>query len=434
MVLIATLDPRDLSQAGWGLLMPAEDDRGARGAAIHEALAPLRDLRRAQVGALYREYFGVDGYRPGETKSKFLARNGAGPGPVRPESVPYYLLLVGDPGKIPYSFEEQLGVQHAVGRICFDTPEEYAQYARTVAAIERAGAWSSGGSAVFFAPIHPDDELSAHTSKRFARPLARAIAAQHPAWQMSLVSGQEATRERLHRLLHRERAEFVCTAGHGMVFGEDDPRRAAHYGALLCQDWPGPRAWTDPIPPPFYVSGDDVGPYDGPTPTRGRIFLLAASYSLGAPGKDLRRSPATRGASEPTDTFAAMLPRRLLCQPNGGTLAVMGSHDRRLGDAMPLEPGASRQKIDLYSGVIRRILEGVPIGHARELFAAHYAETATALSVTLEEVEFGRTFDPQELVGPWAESQDTRTLSIFGDPAVRLCVGPGATGTAETPA
>ena len=50
------------------------------------ALRPLLEHRKAQAtrkhAHYYKEYAGADGYRPNETKLKFLARMGAGPGPA----------------------------------------------------------------------------------------------------------------------------------------------------------------------------------------------------------------------------------------------------------------------------------------------------------------------------------------------------------------
>src|SRR5690606_14128684 len=147
--------PNDLAQAGWAAVFPAVEgdrDAAARQAAIRDALAPLLAHRRAEATAgddLYREHAGELGYRAGESKQQYLARLGAGPGPARPQKVPYYLLLVATPEEIPYRIQYQLDVHYAVGRIAFDTIEEYARYAQSVVEAE-TGRAARGRRASFF--------------------------------------------------------------------------------------------------------------------------------------------------------------------------------------------------------------------------------------------------------------------------------------------
>ncbi len=47
------LNPEDLSQSGWGLLLPAEMDQSTR-EAILKGLQPLLELRRSQTGSVFR--------------------------------------------------------------------------------------------------------------------------------------------------------------------------------------------------------------------------------------------------------------------------------------------------------------------------------------------------------------------------------------------
>ena len=51
---------------------------------------------------------------------KFRCRN------VDPTCVPYYLLVVGCPARIPFGFCRELSVEYAVGLLSFDTAAGYA--------------------------------------------------------------------------------------------------------------------------------------------------------------------------------------------------------------------------------------------------------------------------------------------------------------------
>jgi hypothetical protein len=400
------------------MVLPAKLDFHRR-EAIQEALWPLLERRRAQAGDLFRVY-ADDGYRPGESKSAFLARHGMGPGPADPFKMPYYLLLVGGPEEIPFRFQYELDIQYAVGRVHFETLEEYAGYARGVVEAEKGGL-ARPQRAVFFAVDHPDegDQPTTLSANALVKPLAAALAGERSDWIVETVLGPEATKARLLQLLGgQDTPALLLTSSHGLAFPLGHPRQLHHQGALLCQDWPGPLRWEGPIPQEFYVAGDDVA---ADARLVGMIAFHYAAYSAGTPRFDEFSTSTFKSQPQiAPHAFLARLPQRLLGHPAGGALAVVGQVDRVSGFSLTWE-GLGVQTA-VFESSFRRLMEGVPVGAAMEVFDERHAELSTTLNAELEEVRFGKQPDPRVLAGMWAANRDARSLVIVGDPAVRLPV------------
>ena len=110
-------------------------------------------------------------YKSGDKRETWLARYGIGIGNVRPEKVPYYLLVIGSPEKIPFSFRHQLGVEYGVGSLHFESAAEYSRYVQSVTDYEKLQTIPTAKEAVFFASRHPFDQATQMSADRLVKPL-----------------------------------------------------------------------------------------------------------------------------------------------------------------------------------------------------------------------------------------------------------------------
>lgn len=423
-------DPDNLADAGWGVIFAREYQNSPyKAEEIREALSPLLDHRRQQATQkderYYKEYIGSQGYYAGESKLKFLQNRKAGTGAVDPEKVPYYLLIVGDPETIPYQFQYQLDVQYAVGRIYFDTLEEYGQYARSVVEAE-TGQISLPKQVAFFGVRNNGDRATQYSADRLVKPLADWLRKEEPDWSVPEISSADATKEKLSQLMGgAETPALLFTASHGVAFPKDHDRQFLHQGALLCQNWPGPLKWKGELDPEaHYFAADDIGDNAN---VKGLIAFHFACFGAGTPKLNNFSRRANSGDAElASRSFMARLPQRLLCHPKGGALAVIGHVDRALSRSFLSQQGAKKQ-LAVFESALQSLIAGKPLGFAMEYFNQRYAELASDLQTELEEIENGKAANDDNLAELWTSSNDARNYAIIGDPAVRLTVGNKAT-------
>jgi len=403
---IEGVDAAKLSETGWAVIFPTNADP-----AIREALAPLLALRRDQAGPLFRELGGDTGYRPGETKQSFLrTRSVAATGPVEPRKMPYYVLLAGGPGEIPFRFQYELGVQYAVGRIHFDTPDAYADYAAGVVAAEK-GQVTVDRRAAFLGVANPGDDATRTTRRHLIEPLAQFVAREKPGWRVDPLVDEGARKRAVLEMLRQPRPPaLLFTASHGMCYPAKHALQLPYQGSLVMQDWPGDDA---PSLADHCFTADDVAGLQ----TSGMIAFEVACFGAATPDVNefldyAEGIPGWQPILAETP-FLSALPKRLLANR---ALAVVGHIDTAF--CTTFSEGATTAT---FESALKRLLEGARIGYAMDYFRLRHAELSVGLTAMIDNANrTGSKTSEAELALNWLQNNDARNYVVLGDPAVRM--------------
>lgn len=410
MELPSGMDPHDLAETGWGVIFSRDEDP-----AVRLQLDKLLAHRMKQAKKRYKELT----HFPGESARKWLwYRHGESPGVLDPDILPYYLLIVGDPGTISFDFQYNLSVNHAVGRVYFEEPTDYARYAAAVVESEERGTHLARRATVFAVE---NDRVMWQQNKDFAAPLAGRLA-RTGEWELSFTEKRRTFKADLAQLLNGHGSPSLLLAfGHGLNLPAGHPLQEDQQGALVCQDWPvGVRPTNE-----HYFAGSDL-PSDGNL--RGLIAFLFADYSAGTPLEDYvplvslgtwkgegRKQPEFRSLAQ--RPFIARLPQRLL---RIGALAVVGRVDRGW-TAPPEESRILHEFMSSASDSLSQLVAGHRLGHSLRPLARRYTAIAAQLVESMERVRNGENVDLDRVAYQWVEHNESRNLIVVGDPAVSLC-------------
>jgi hypothetical protein len=413
---IADIDPNNLEETGWCVLFAKDADP-----AVKRALEPLLAHREREAKRLFKVFEGTSGVLPGDDARKWIERQGAGFSVVDPEhGVPVYVLIVGSPQEVPFEFQYLLDLYWNVGRLHFDTPDEYRTYAESVVAYDTATAVPHQKRAAIFSVKNDGDRPTGLLHDHVAEPIVTGkqgvrTLSGFKGFRLTPLLAEAATKERLSALLSgREDGgapAFLFTGSHGVKFKMSDPMQRERQGALLCQDWPG----FGPTEPEHLFTAADI-PADAKI--HGLIHFLFACYGGACPKEDNfglgTGQPPRQLVAEP---IVARLPQRLLTK---GALASFAHVDRAW--AYSFQNSRSAAQIQEMRDVMVRILQGQRLGQATDSFNMRWA----VLSAELQEAQNLReAFDTQlvanaVLANRWVARNDARNYVILGDPAVRL--------------
>jgi len=396
-------------EAGWGLIINKDEDKR-----VFEVLQDLIEHRNGKV--IY--------YEGEERLEEWINKN------QLEKEAPFYLLIVGSPQKIPFEFQYLLDSRFAVGRIYFETLEEYTNYVNTVIDYENGKINPVSKRAVFFATDGGYGDATYLSHNFMIGPLVQL--AKEEGYEVDYLEADKATERNLKEAVSagNKRPAFIYTASHGLGCPTWRPDQEYLQGALCCQDFhfaPFKNVKPDDGLLTGYDIGDDFNAYTS-------IWFAFACFGAGTPRySEFAHWVAGQGLEECQGKrdFIAYLPMKMLGYKKPA-LAFVGHIDPAWvhsfmtpSDEAP-ENWASR--LLPFEVAVKYILNGLPVGYACKKFGENYSVLSILLLQIVRDYERSRemglpVIDPYwdiRLTNIWITRNDCQNYVILGDPAVRV--------------
>ncbi len=419
-------NPDDLSETGWCILFASDADP-----AIKAQLQPLIDLRHKQVADdnLFKIFEGTDsGVGPGQTADNWVQYRGVSlTAQVDPTAgVPYYVLIVGQPDRIPFEFQNLLKMQWAVGRLAFDNIEDYGRYAQAVVQYESDAFHpvQRKNAAVWI--THNDGDLATGMLSDALCP--NFLDAQHPLGcgnakftldAFTATTPKQATKQQFIDMLRGNipggPPAVFFTGSHGAEYAITDPAlQRRMQGSLFTQEWVRGTAGG----PNNLISAEDI-PADAKL--QGTMAFLFACYSGGCPA-DNNYYFGPNGAQLPVAPapLIAALPQALLSH---GALAVIAHID--LAFPYAFQDVTGTPQVQAVRDPLTYLMFGRRAGYAADCLSDRWSHLCSQL-IESEAITASTVPNAPQPLNDAARTaltiarDDARNYIVLGDPAARL--------------
>lgn len=415
------LDVGDPRVAGWTFLVNEQDPSVAAIKAMLRPLAELRGMSDPDRPLVYRGESQDEWFE--WLHEEYLGRALEG------GRAPQYILLVGNPQQIPFGLQSVLATLASVGRLDFESLEHLGNYVAKLLRLETGPAPVVEREALFFAPDAGYPDPTYFSRKYMAEPLAEHVRGKLGVATQTIL-GEAATKTAMRSALHGRRPALIYTASHGLgAIRESSETQRRFNGAICCQS-------VGPFTRDALFGADDV-PLEEPF-LEGAIFFQFACFGYGTPAESDYAHWLGGLPQRYTDMdFVAALPKKLLAHPRGPIIYI-GHLDTAFLHAFadveaPEILGRWHTRIAPFVQAVNELLAVQPSGLAMQDLSERYSLCNALITGTYDRERRGRLKWTAELktqfLDRWITRGDAQNYMVFGDPAARLRLPDGGSGT-----